>query len=181
MATHARKNALGESDNLSSPKVSVLVMTYNHAHFIWQALDSVLMQRTDFAYEIVISEDCSTDGTREIVIDYHSRFRDTICLLLSERNLHSNAVVSRGIRACRGEFIALLDGDDYWTTADKLQTQVDFLEQHPDCSACFHNALTVYEDGSKKPHNWTPVSQHSFMTLADIWRGNPALCAANVV
>ena len=167
----AVKNSNIECDYLPLVKVSVLVMTYNHAHLIKQALDSVLMQRTNFAYEIVVSEDCSTDGTREIVMEYYTQFPDKIRVLLSEHNLHSNAVVSRGVRACRGEFIALLDGDDYWIDPDKLQTQVDFLERHLDCSACFHNAHTVYAD--ELPRNWTAPSQSPFMTLADIWRGNP--------
>ncbi len=102
-------------------RASVLVMTYNHAGLIRQALDSVLMQRTSFDYEIVISEDRSTDGTREIVTEYQRRFPNRVRLLLSAENLNSLAVVSRGIRACRGEFVALLDGDDYWTDPAKLQ------------------------------------------------------------
>jgi glycosyltransferase involved in cell wall biosynthesis len=161
-------------------KVSVLVMTYNHAQLIQQAIDSVLAQETSFACEIVISEDCSTDGTREIVIEYQQRFPDRVRLLLSERNLHSLAVVSRGIRACRGDFIALLDGDDYWTDPVKLQRQIEFLEAHPECSACFHNALAVYVDGSQEPRNWTPLGQKKFMTLEDIWRGNPIATGSTV-
>ena len=96
-------------------KVTVLVMTYNHAKFISKAIDSVLMQKTSFNYEIIVSEDCSTDGTKEIVLEYQQRFPHQIRLLLSEQNIHSNAVVTRGIYAAKGEYIALLDGDDYWT------------------------------------------------------------------
>ena len=109
------------------PKVSVVVMTYNHRRFIEQALDSVLSQRTTFAWELLISEDCSTDGTREVVIDYQRRHPVRIRLLLSERNLRSNAVVARGINAARGQYVAMLDGDDYWIHDDKLQRQADFL------------------------------------------------------
>src|SRR5215203_2119212 len=90
-------------------KVSVLIMTYNHAKFISKAVDSALMQETNFNFEIIISEDCSTDGTREIVEDFKQRFPDRIRLLLSEENIHSNAVVARGIHDARGEYIALLD------------------------------------------------------------------------
>jgi glycosyltransferase involved in cell wall biosynthesis len=159
-------------------RVSVLVMTYNHAPFIRQALDSVLMQRTSFGYEVLVSEDCSTDGTREIVGDYQRRFPEKIRLIVSDRNLHSNAVVSRGIRASRGEFIALLDGDDYWTDPGKLQAQVDFLDAHADCSACFHDATAVYHDGSRPPRGWVRTGQKPFMTVEDIWRGNPlTLCS----
>jgi glycosyltransferase involved in cell wall biosynthesis len=153
-------------------KVSVLVMTYNHANFIRQALESVLMQTTNFAYEILISEDCSTDGTREIVTEFQQRYPDKIRLLLSEQNLHSNAIVVRGIQAAQGQYIALLDGDDYWTSPDKLQKQVDFLDSHPECAMCFHNAAVVYEDGSQKARNWTSPHQKEISTLEDMWLGN---------
>jgi glycosyltransferase involved in cell wall biosynthesis len=177
----AATGAAGGGGAIAGPvKASVLVMTYNHARLIRQAVDSVLMQRTGFDYEVVISEDCSTDGTREIVMDYHRRLPDRVRLLLSERNLNSLVVVSRGIRACRGAFIALLDGDDYWTDPQKLQLQVEFLESHPDCSACFHNATSVYDDSSQAPQNWTPPGQKAFMTQEDIWRGNPIATGSTV-
>jgi len=153
-------------------KVTVLVMTYNHAGFIAQALDSTLAQRTAFEYEILISEDCSTDGTRETVIAYGRKHPGKIRLLLSEQNIHGNAVVSRGINAARGEYIALLDGDDYWISPDKVQKQVDFLDAHPDCSICFHNARVIHEDGSKAPWNWNSEHQARFSSFEDIWMGN---------
>lgn len=154
------------------PTVSVLVMTYNHAEFIRQALDSVLMQETSFPYEVLISEDCSTDGTRTIVLDYHRRHPGCIRLLLSERNIRNNTVVTRGIEAARGQYVALLDGDDYWTSPHKLQKQVDFLESHPDCTLCFHNATVIDEDGARPPWNWTPADHPEIATLADLWMGN---------
>jgi glycosyltransferase involved in cell wall biosynthesis len=153
-------------------RVTALVMTYNHRPFIAAALESALAQRTRFAYELLVSEDCSTDGTREIVLDYARRHPDRIRLILSERNLRSNAVVARGIAAARGEFIALLDGDDAWTSSDKLQKQVDFLDAHPQCALCFHNAKVVHEDGSREPWLWTPPGQKPVSTIEDIWRGN---------
>jgi glycosyltransferase involved in cell wall biosynthesis len=155
-----------------SIKVSVLVMTYNHAKFIKKALDSALMQKTDFDFEILISEDCSTDETREIVQEYQQRFPEKIRLLLSEKNVHTNEVVSRGIHAAQGTYIALLDGDDYWLSSDKLQKQVDFLNTHPECSMCFHNAQAFNEDSSEQQWNWTSANQKEFSTLQDLWRGN---------
>ena len=153
-------------------RVTALVVTYNHGPFIAGALESALRQETSFDYEILVSEDRSTDGTREIVLDYQRRHPDRIRLILSERNLRSNAVVARGIRAARGEFIALLDGDDLWTSPHKLQKQVDFLDGHPDCALCFHNAQVVHEDGSRPPWLWTPQGQKAISTLTDLWRGN---------
>ena len=155
-------------------KATVLVMTYNHAAFVGQALDSVLEQQVDFPFEIVISEDRSTDDTRAIVIDYQERYPQLIRLLLSERNIRSNAVVRRGIEAARGEYIALLDGDDYWISPHKLQKQIDFLDRHPECAMCFHNAVSVDQSGALLPGRptWTPQDHPRFSTLEDIWMGN---------
>lgn len=147
-------------------------MTYNHARFIAKALDSALMQNCDFNYEILISEDCSTDGTREIVVDYQKKFPEKIRLLLSEKNVHSNEVVSRGIHAAKGNYIALLDGDDYWTSPEKLQRQVAFLDAHPECSMCFHNAQVLHEETHQNLRNWTPSNQKQISTLDDLWLGN---------
>jgi glycosyltransferase involved in cell wall biosynthesis len=153
-------------------KVSVLVMTYNHEKFIRQALDSVAMQKTNFEYEILISEDCSTDRTREIVLQFEKAHPDKVRLLLSEKNIHSNEIVVRGIRAARGEYIAMLDGDDYWTSPHKLQKQADFLDSHSECSLCFHNARIFHEDSGRDGSNWTPPGQKEISSLEDIWMGN---------
>lgn len=153
-------------------KVTVLVMTYNHEKFIGQALESVLMQKTNFDYEILISEDCSTDRTREIVLEFQKAHPTRTRLLLSERNLHSNEIVARGIRAARGQYIALLDGDDYWISPHKLQRQADFLDSHPECSICFHNARIYHETEGREGRNWTPAGHKEISTLEDLWMGN---------
>lgn len=153
-------------------KVSVLIMTYNHAKYISTAIDSALTQQTDFKYEIIINEDCSTDGTQEIVLDYKQRFPEKIRLLLSEKNLHSNAIVTRGMDAAKGDYVSLLDGDDYWTSPHKLQKQADYLDLHSECSMCFHNAQVLHEDDNEKPRNWTPSHQQEFSSIDDLWMGN---------
>ena len=153
-------------------KVSVLVMTYNHEKFISQALKSVAMQATNFEYEILISEDCSTDRTRQIVQDFQKAHPERVRLLLSRQNLHSNEIVVRGLRAARGQYIALLDGDDYWTSPHKLQKQADYLDLHPECSLCFHNARIFHELEGREGRNWTPPDQKEISTLEDIWMGN---------
>jgi glycosyltransferase involved in cell wall biosynthesis len=160
-----------ESPAITAPTVTVLVMTYNHERLIAQALDSALMQEAAFPYEILISEDLSTDGTRDIVVGYQRRHPDRIRLLLSERNLHSNEVVRRGLRAARGKYVALLDGDDYWTSPLKLQRQVDFLAAHPQCTVCFHNVLLLDESGAP-PRPYTRARQSEISTLEDLWKGN---------
>jgi glycosyltransferase involved in cell wall biosynthesis len=151
-------------------RVSVVVITYNHAAFIREALDSVLMQEgCDF--ELLISEDRSTDGTREIVQEYARKHPERIRVILSEQNIHSNAVVARAMEAARGDFIALLDGDDYWLSPDKLRKQVHFLREHPECALCFHNARARSE-GEGREWNWTSLKQKEISTLEDIWQGN---------
>lgn len=126
---------------------------YNHEPFIAQALDSVLAQKVTFPYEIVVGEDCSTDGTREVAIDYARRYPDRIRLLLHDRNLGIYDNDQSIIRACRGAYIAWLESDDYWTSPDKLQKQVDLLDANPDYSACFHRAGAV---GLPPPATWRP-------------------------
>jgi len=135
---------------MTNPKVSVAIITYNHEAFIKQAVESVLMQETDFEFELVISEDCSTDATRAILMAIRDRWPDRIRLLLSERNQFDNEVFTRCFTAARGEYIALLEGDDYWISPQKLQKQVEFLDGHSECVSCFHPAELVYEEGVKE-------------------------------
>src|SRR5688500_19141445 len=101
-------------------RVSVLLVTYNHERYIAQALESVLAQQTTFSVEVLVSEDYSTDGTRAILLDYRRCHPHRIRLLLSERNLNTNEVTTRAIAAARGEYLAILDGDDWWTAHDQL-------------------------------------------------------------
>src|ERR1700693_1479404 len=97
-------------------KLSVMVITYNHERFLAQALESILAQRVNFDYEIVVGEDCSTDRTRDILMDFHNRYPDRIVPLLRNANIGGprNAMAPRA--ACRGQYLAVLEGDDYWTS-----------------------------------------------------------------
>jgi glycosyltransferase involved in cell wall biosynthesis len=138
--------------------VSVWMITYNHGSYIRQALESVLMQVTDFSFEIVIGEDCSTDSTRDILIEYKARYPDLIRLVLHEKNIGMIENQNRTFSACRGRYIAMLEGDDYWLTPVKLKTQVDAMLRHPECDLSFHAAiddrtgrvLSRYKQGNHK-------------------------------
>jgi glycosyltransferase involved in cell wall biosynthesis len=152
--------------------VSVLVVTYNHARFVRQALDGALAQRLPHPFEILVSEDCSTDGTRAIVQEYAESHPHLIRLLLSEQNLRSNEVVARGFRAARGRYVALLDGDDYWTSDDKLRAQVAFLDARPDLTICFHNVEVVDENSQSTGRLWNAAAQPAISGLHDLLRGN---------
>jgi len=156
---------------ITDPVVSVLVMAYNHARFVAQALDSVLRQRTVFPVEIIVSEDCSTDGTLEIVQEY-ARQHPHVRLMLSPANLNTNRVMSRAIEAATGRYVALLDGDDYWTADDKLQAQIDVLESAPDMSVCFHDAIIVDDEGSVLKERYLPPAMARLTGLDDIVIGN---------
>ena len=136
-------------DSVPAPLVSVQTITYQHGAFIRQCMDGVLMQRTSFPFEYVIGEDFSTDGTREIVLEYAKRHPNAIRVITADKNVGAKANVCRTLVACRGKYIALCEGDDYWTDPLKLQKQVDFLEAHPECSMCFHEAYDLWPDGRK--------------------------------
>lgn len=129
------------------PLVSVRTVTYNHEKYIAQCLEGILMQRTNFPFELVIGEDCSTDRTREIVLAYENKYPDKIRAIVSERNVGVAQNALRVMRACQGKYHAFCEGDDYWIDPLKLQKQVYFMEAHQDVTMCFHNALVVKEDG----------------------------------
>lgn len=130
-------------------KLTVSVATYQQVGYIREALESVLRQRTSFPFEIVVGDDGSSDGTREVLAEIAARFPDRVRLLLVDLNPgdwgFSNWLAT--IDAARGEYIAFLDGDDYWTAPEKLQRQVDFLDAHPECAFCAHRVEHVWDDG----------------------------------
>lgn len=153
-------------------KVSILMITYNHEKYVTQAVESVLSQEADFDYELVVGEDCSTDYTREILLEHQRLNPNKIHLLLGERKLGPQPNFIRTLEACRGQYIALLEGDDYWLTPTKLQTQVEFLDNHPEYSFCFTNAFSVDEGGREFLGEMVPTGQLKTSTLADLLKGN---------
>lgn len=128
---------------MNTPLVSICCITYNHAQFIRKCLDGFLMQQTDFPIEILIHDDCSTDGTTEIIREYETKYPDLIFPLYEEENQYSRGVAGKmdlyNYRRARGKYIAYCEGDDYWTDSQKLQKQVDFMEANPEYSVCFHD------------------------------------------
>lgn len=162
-------------------KVSVLVITYNQEQYIRQAIESILMQEVNFAYEIIVGEDASTDRTRDIVLELAKEWPDKLRVILHyEADAVSDRAAGLGgkrnfvesLAQCRGEYVALLDGDDYWTDPQKLQKQIDFLEYHPDFAICFHDATILSKDGSDQPRNYNPPDQKEVSTLEDLLHRN---------
>lgn len=152
----------------ADPLVSVVLRTYGHAEFIAQAIESVLIQRAPFPFELVIGEDCSTDGTREIVRGYAERHPDLVRAVLPEENVGHGQILLRAIEATRGRYLAYLDGDDYWTAPDKLRRQVEYLEASPDCRSCFHDVSLVYDTVGMPSGSVSPGFAEARLGLADI-------------
>ena len=134
-------------------KVSVLCATYNHEEYLRQTLDSFVNQKTDFPFEVLVNDDASTDGTAEILREYAARYPDVIRPFYQTENLYSRRINLYDVvffPACRGEYIAVCEGDDYWNDPEKLQLQVDWLDAHPEYSACVHNSIGRFTDQPDK-------------------------------
>jgi len=137
------------TSKMDKPLVSICCITYNHEKYIKQCIDGFLVQKTSFDFEILIYDDASNDGTSEIIKSYQLNYPNLIKPIINEINQYSLGI--RGIFAkytfnrAKGKYIAICEGDDYWTDPLKLQKQVDFLEENQDYSMCFHNALFKYE------------------------------------
>ncbi|MBF8258493.1 MAG: glycosyl transferase, family 2 [Actinobacteria bacterium] len=160
-------------------KVSVAFITYNHERFVARAVESALMQEPGCDWEIVVGEDASTDRTREIVSGYAERHPGRFRLLPPAPNLGMHRNAERTLAACAGEYVALLEGDDYWTAPDKLRRQAEYLDAHAECSLCFHEILAEYEDGSTAPPPFRRDGSRAIFTFEDIAAGNfIATCSA---
>ena len=175
------KQPVPSDPSTAPPKVSVLITTYNQEKLISQAVNSVLSQEVNFSYEIVIGEDASSDRTREIVVELGRQHSQKVRVLLrdpeeADRDRHIGLAGKINylttLRACRGEYIANLDGDDYFTSPHKLQRQINFLETHPECVICFHNVEAIYEDGSSGPEKLCPASQKEITGIEELLWGN---------
>lgn len=132
----------------SKIKLSIIILTYNHAKYIHQTIEGVLMQKTRFKYEVLIGDDASQDETPIILKQYASDYPDIFRLFLRKQNLGATKNSYEMLKYAHGEYIANLDGDDFWTDKNKLQIQVDFLDNNPEFIGCCHDELMVDEDGN---------------------------------
>ena len=157
--------------NINTPLVSICTITYNHEKYITEALDSFLMQETNFPFEIVVDDDCSTDGAPAVIRKYVEKFPHIIKANLREKNVGMNSNFIGSLQRAKGKYLALCEGDDYWTDVNKLQIQVDFLESHKEYNMVFHNAEIQHhtENGIIiKPFN--PEKESRNYTANDIFR-----------
>ncbi len=177
---------IDKSINKIQPLVSVCLVTYNHVKYIRQCIDSILSQKTNFPFELIIGEDDSTDGTRDICKNYAEKFPDKIRLFLREEKDKTWIDGSKtgrynfieNLKAAKGKYIALCEGDDYWTEPLKLQMQVDFLESESKCKLCFHRSYLL--KGNKKEIFNIPENQ-SYFRIIDLISKNNFIATSSVI
>ena len=152
--------------------LSIILPVYNHAPYIKQAIDSVLMQKVNFTYEVLIGEDCSTDNSREILKGLEKDLSSNFHIFYREKNMGGKGEGNFNdlYKRMKGRYFIVLEGDDFWTYAYKLQKEYDFLEAHPDYIAVAHDTEVVDEHGNKR--HWTyPCCRKSEYTRWDFRKG----------
>jgi glycosyltransferase involved in cell wall biosynthesis len=153
------------------PLVSIVSLAYNHENYIRQALDGFVMQKTNFEFEIVVHDDASTDNTQKIIREYELKYPNLFKPIYQKENQKSKGlgiVTRNAFSAARGKYIALCEGDDYWTDPFKIQKQVDFLESHPEYSLSFHNAQLLDEPSHQILRNFNNPNQKLICGIEDV-------------
>lgn len=156
--------------------VSINCTTYNQEEYIADAIESFLMQKTDFEYEILIGEDCSTDNTKKIVLEYVEKYPDKIRMITSESNVGARKNSMRLLESSKGKYIAECEGDDYWIDPHKLQKQADFMVKNPDCTLCFHAAEIVKAPNKKIGRVSKPYTGNTKAPMEDLIFGGGGFC-----
>lgn len=173
---------------MSSLSLSVFMVVYNHELYVETSIKSVLDQKTDFPVKLFIGDDCSTDGTREILLSYQQKYPERIFLLMNDRNLGPVGNARQVYYACfrsGAKYIAMIEGDDYWTDPLKLQKQVDFLEKNPEYSVSFHNAMVYDKDDNLVSSSKLPEDCQRDFSGIEMMKGafllSISLCFRNVL
>ncbi len=139
------------------PLVSVCCMAYNHEKFIKETIESILCQKTDFPFEIIVHDDASIDGTANVIKEYAEKYPDIIKPIIQSENQYSKGIWifdTYIVPQIKGKYLALCEGDDYWCDQNKLQLQVEWMEAHLDYSLCGHNSIVLnYLTGEKELFN----------------------------
>ncbi|PML40663.1 glycosyltransferase family 2 protein [Vibrio breoganii] len=169
------------------PKLSIICMCFNHEKFVAQTIDGFLLQEVDFDIEIIIHDDCSTDNSLNIINEYKNKYPELIRVISQERNIYSRGekALHYLFEACRGEYIALCEGDDYWVDPCKLQIQVDFLDSNPEYIISGHDAFVIDEKGnllseSKLPDRYKRDFTSSELQMSKCWALTLSWCFRKV-
>lgn len=152
--------------------VSVICIAYNHEKFLRKCLDGFIMQKTNFKFEVIVHDDASTDGTKAIIEEYVTKYPDIFFPIYQTENQYSKGVAfvdNIMFPIAKGKYIAICEGDDYWCNENKLQLQYDFMEEHAECSACFHNTeIQIYNEGIiGYENNWKELH---YMNEEDVFK-----------
>ena len=139
-----------------TPKVSILTITYKHESYIRQALESFVSQKTNFDFEAIVGDDASPDGTQAIIREYAEKYPDIIKPILREKNIGGCNNVKDVYNRATGEYIAICEGDDFFTDENKLQIQADYMDAHPEVSICFHPVNVFYQNKEKLDKEFRP-------------------------
>ncbi|HEV2862298.1 MAG TPA: glycosyltransferase family 2 protein [Pyrinomonadaceae bacterium] len=173
MTSKRTLNDSGFASTTPEPEVSVLLVTHNQGGYVRQALDGVAMQQTSFEVEVVLADDYSQDSTPEILREYEAG-NPRARLLPTERRLGITRNYKRGFDACRGRYVAVLEGDDFWTSPRKLELLAAFLRRHPECSFCFHRIIRLDEASGQAAvyPAFGAGAEPEFFTARRLARGN---------
>lgn len=171
--------------NLKQPLVSICCLTFNHSSYVRSAIDGFLMQKADFPYEILIHDDASGDGTGDIIREYQAKYPELIFPILQTENQYNKGITHASgafnFPRARGKYIAMCEGDDYWTDPDKLRLQVEYLENHPECSICFHSAGIESVDGSMPGRVMRPYKGDQVVSSGEIVNKTSGYATASLV
>lgn len=161
------------------PLLTVASITYNHEKYISEALDGMLMQKTDFPFEIIVHDDCSTDSTANILKAYAKKYPTIIKLILQKENQYSKGIkpMTLAFEKAAGDYLAISDGDDYWIDPNKLQIQLDEMRKVENCQMSFHSAIDKWEDNSRKDEITTKQAKsNQLFTASEIIKGGGGFC-----
>lgn len=167
--------------NISQPTVSISCITYNHAAYIRQCLDGFIMQETTFSFEVLIHDDASTDGTEQIIREYEQKYPNIIKPIYEKENQWRKGIGGSAVfnfPRAKGKYIAMCEGDDYWTDSLKLQKQVEMMEMHNNCALCFHATKCVRASDTDIVYNIISKSQLRF-NIHDLILGGGGFMATN--
>lgn len=175
---------IGGGNEMNDILVSIDCITYNHGKYIAEAIEGFLMQKTNFKYEILIHDDASTDGTQEIIKEYYEKYPDIIKPILQRENQYSRGINEIGYifnhSRAMGKYVAVCEGDDYWTDCNKLQRQVDYMESHPECGLCFHAAEKI-KMGKGNIELIRPYYESCISPVEDVILGGGGFMATNTI
>ena len=142
--------------------MTVFCLAYNHEKYIRKTFEGFINQKTSFKFKVLVHDDASTDNTRNIIREYVEKYPDMFETILQEENKYQKGIDIEDeyiLPKIDSKYVAVCEGDDYWTDPEKLQLQVDYMEKHPDCSLCVHNTEKIFENGKSTGKFFNPLNK----------------------